>query len=52
MALEILWSKRAQSNFNIILEHLELSFSESTAKGFAARTYNTKSSIEHRIYFG
>lgn len=40
MALKIIWNKRAKVNFEKILEYLELSFGQQTAKTFARRSYN------------
>ena len=39
MALKIKWNKRAKDNFDKILEYLELSFGQQTAKVFAKRSY-------------
>ncbi|GLR18256.1 type II toxin-antitoxin system RelE/ParE family toxin [Portibacter lacus] len=40
MALKIIWNKRALNNFNKILDYLEHSFGEQTAKSFVVRSYN------------
>ena len=39
MALKIRWTKRAKSNFNKILQYLELEYGENITSSFAIRAY-------------
>ena len=39
MALNIKWTKRAQTNFGKIINHIEQTFGEKTAKAFVQKSF-------------